>query len=536
MRRNLLLPLVFSLVWVPALALAAERKADKSGSLYGPDQLAKAVDDALDRRWKQERLVPSPPCTDHEFLRRVSLDLTGCIPSEDAVRKFAGAREPEKRENNKKLADHRKELVDQLMDSEGYGRHQSVVWGNALVGRGKELELLAQINFRNWLAEKLAKNTHFDDLVREMITATGRRSENAAAGWAIKQKGNHEDMAGSVARLFLGTQIQCAQCHDHPFDKWKQRDFYGMAAFFARVKYDNLLFVETVQDLSSGEIRLGGNSENEIIAPRFLAVEKPANLGSRPRREVLADWLVSRDNKQFAKATVNRVWAQFFGKGFVHPVDDFSENNPPSCPEALEALADGFVHSDFDLKFLVRAITRTKAYQLSSLPSKTNKDDDSLFSKHPLRRLIPEQMVPSVVMSSGITSNREVMENPVVKLILLAVEQQFIFVFSNMDEQTEVSEFKGTIAQALLMMNGKSVIGATRLHLLHPLALKLLQRSPDEQVEMLFLATVSRPPTKAELGMFVPAFRNARLPNERLEICEDLYWALINSAEFTFNH
>lgn len=526
------------------LAIPAPRAlaADRPNSVYNPNLLAQAVDDALERRWKQERLVPSGACNDYEFNRRVWLDLVGMIPSEEAVRQFVtpaesdGPSKKDSRRGDKKESDRRQALVEALLDSPGYGKHGAVLWGNALVGRGKDLELLQQIPFREWLADQLAKNTRIDKLVRELLVSTGRRSDNPSVGWAMGQKGNHEDMTGSAARLFLGTQIQCAQCHDHPFDKWKQRDFYGMAAFFARVKYEQVIIAESLTELPAGEIRLGGRPEGDVIAPRFLAVDKDASVGSRPRREVLADWITSPDNKRFARAIVNRVWAQFFGRGFVHPIDDFSDNNPPSCPEALDALADGFVHSGFDLKFLVRAITRTRAYQLTSLPSKNNKDDDTLFSKHPLRRLMPEQLVPSVVMSSGIASNKEVMDNPLVKLILTGIQQQFIFVFANMDEMTEVSEFKGTIAQALLMMNGKPIIGATRLHLLHPLALKLLKGSPEEQVELLFLSTVSRPPTKAESQALVPLVRSTRLPTERLEVCEDLYWALINSAEFTFNH
>lgn len=524
-------PFLLTVVLAWLLGSLSLQAADQANSADGPDQLARKVDEALEKRWRAERLIPSVTCTDYEFHRRVSLDLVGAIPSAEAAHEFV-----DQGVGKATKAERRQALVDALLDSPSYGRQGAVLWGNTLVGRGQGLELLANIPFREWLADELNKNTRFDQVTRELLVATGRRSDNRAVGWAMGKAGNHEDLAGSAARVFLGTQIQCAQCHDHPFDKWKQTDFYGLAAFFARVKYSKIIVAESLSEQTAGEIRLGGKADGAVIAPRFLGVEKPAAIGGRPRREALADWLTSRDNQQFARAIVNRVWAQFFGRGFVHPVDDFSESNPPSCPEALDALAEGFAGSGYDLKFLIRAITRTRAYQLSSLPSSNNKNDEALFSKHPLRRLMPEQIVPSVVMSSGLAANKNLMENGLVKLLLKGVEQDFIFVFANMDETTEVSEFKGTISQALLMMNGKPIVTATRLHLLHPLAIKLLKRTPEEQVQLLFLSTVSRPPTPAESAQFVPMIQGARGSGAQLEVCEDLYWALINSAEFSLNH
>ena len=502
--------------WTSAVALAQP----------SPEQLANRIDRHFEQAWRDARLTPSRDCTDAEYLRRVSLDIIGTIPTEGQVRAYLDERSGTKRER----------LVERLLGSESFPRYTAVVWGNTLVGRGTGLEALAQLSFRNWLEEQFSGDVKFDALVRALITAKGSPRENPEVGWLVHHDANPENLTAAAARIFLGTQIQCAQCHDHPFDKWKQTDFYGMTAFFGRVELRRFLLSRTIQEKTTGEVRLGGADDGAIVPPRFLDGDRPGSRGDS-RRDQLAEWITSPKQPQFAKATSNRVWAQFFGRGLVHPMDDLAEHNPASVPAVLDDLAEGFIDSGYDLKFLIRTITRTRVYRLSSLPSRNNAEDESLFSKSYLRRLSAEQLLASAVNSTGITENESITDNALFKLLIAAVQQQFIFVFANMDETTEVNEVQGTISQALMMMNSGPVAGATEFGLFDPLRAKL-GKCPDvaAKIDLLFRSTLSRPANSKEQREYSAYFRGATRFGDQLEICEDLYWALLNSAEFTFNH
>ncbi|MBM81045.1 MAG: hypothetical protein CMJ78_10685 [Planctomycetaceae bacterium] len=492
-----------------------------------PETIAQQIDFEFEQAWKAAKLAPSRRTSDSEFVRRVFLDIAGTIPPEDSVRKFLAGRSKSKREDTVKL----------LLDSPAYSKYSSVVWGNLLVGRGKGVKFLQQIPFRNWLEEQFAANRPFDEMVKELLTASGKAGDNPAVVWTIHHEGKAENLTGATARVFLGTQIQCAQCHDHPFESWKQTDFYGMAAFFGRVESKRRFLTVTVEESSRGEIRVGGGEDGPIAAPTFLDGSKPKAQDTPSRRQQLANWLVDDSNEQFPRAVSNRVWAHYFGRGLVDPVDDFGESNAPSLPAVLDLLAESFVKSGYDLKFLIKAITSTRAYHLSSLPSSNNQEDEEFFSRSLLRRLGPEQLLSSVVVSTGISSHKQIVDNPLFKLLIAVVQQQFVFVFSNMDEMTEVNEFNGTISQALLMMNSDPLARVTDWGFLDPLNRKLRSaNNVEDKVEILFLSTLSRKPTRGERVRFGKYFNGVRTTKAQLEICEDIYWALLNSAEFAFNH
>ncbi len=510
-----------AIVTVCSMATAAD-----SPLATTPAELARLIDEQMAGRWQTERLVPSNRCLDQEYLRRVYLDIAGVIPSEQTVRQFLSNPRPEKRVI----------VVDQLLKSDASARYAAVVWGNRLMGRGTGAEALFQKRFRDWLYEQFKANTRFDQTVTRILTASGTAVQNPAATWTLHHDAKPENLTGAAAEAFLGMQIRCAQCHDHPFDSWRQEDFYGIAAFFARTSSSPSLLGMQVSEAAAGEIRLGGTLDAQIVAPKFPA-GSALSPSAGPRREQLARWIVDPANKQFARAIANHVWGRMLGRGLVDPVDDMSERNQADFPEVLAALADGFIASGYDMNFLLRTITRTRAYQVSSRPSRNNRNDHRFFSKARLRRLGPEQLVASVVMSTGLGDQAKTWQNPLFQFLMQSVQKDFIFVFPNMDETTEVSEFRGTIAQTLLMMNSKHMAGATDFNLLSPLTGKLAKcRTVDEKIALLFRATVSRPPTSKELRNFARYFTGVTRLQDQIEICEDVYWALLNSSEFTFNY
>ena len=505
-----------SLLAVSTKAAAADSSSNRAA--LDPQQLAGLIDERMAKTWATQRVMPSNQCLDHEYLRRVYLDIVGVIPSEQTVQQFLGNPRPQKRHI----------VVDELLASDVYARYSSVVWGNLLLGRGTGADAVFQKRFRDWLYEQFKSNAGFDRTTKSILTASGTTGQDPAATWTLHHESKPENLAGAAAQIFLGIQIQCAQCHDHPFDSWRQEDFYGMAAFFARTSENVTLFGKKVSEASSGEIRLGGMPDGEVIKPVFLDKTTPTSSPPKtPRRTQLAEWIVDPSNKQFARSVVNRTWGRMLGRGLVDPVDDMGEHNKPDFPKVLDTLADEFIASGYDIKYLIRTITRTRAYQLSSRPSRNNQNDHRYFSKGRLRRLGPEQLVASVAMSTGIGDQAKTWENPLFQFLMQAVQKDFIFVFPNMDETTEVSEFRGTIAQALLMMNSNHMAGATDFKLLSPLTGKLIKcKTVDEKIQLLFRATVSRPANNAEVRRFAAYFRGAAGVQDQIEICEDLYWAL----------
>jgi hypothetical protein len=513
--------------WRPSLLLlllaASAMAQDALRPRDTPAELVAFINAEFAKQWRAKKLLPSAPCTDEEFARRAYLDINGTIPSAAQARAFVNESSPDKRQK----------LVERLLGSSAHAQYESMLWGNILVGRGTKAKALEQLTLRNWLRQQFAANAPFDQIARALLTATGNSRQNPPAQWTLHHDQNAEKLASATSRIFLGTQIQCAQCHDHPFDIWEQRDFYGLAAFFARIKEQQRLLGRTVREKASGEIRIGGHPDGEIVPPTFLWGEDKVDARKSPRAE-LADWLLSPQNAQFAKAITNRIWAHYFGRGFVNPIDDFSDVNTPVYPQVLERLALYFSDHSYDLRALSQVITATRAYQLSSRATASNADDSKYFSKMPLRRLSAEQLLASVVTSTGL--HTDIADNPLFKLLLGGVQQEFVFVFANMDEMTEVTEFQGTIAQALLMMNSQHIANVVDFKLLDPLTHTLLRLSPSAQIDQLYWHALSRAPSQAERDNFLGYFEGISDPRQRLEICEDIYWALLNSAEFAFNY
>jgi hypothetical protein len=523
------------------------------------------IDRMVKAKLQDLQLTAAGPADSSEFLRRATLDITGTIPTLEQVEKFLKDASPDKRTK----------LVDDLLASEKYAEHMASIWSGLLVGNGEGQTMAARLAVQKTMKDHFAKNMPFDEFTRQVITAEGVLPD--PRGMARGMMADDDDMpegvnglvaffvatqrtaqrempqtlAGKFSRVFLGTQIQCAQCHDHPYDKWTQEDFYGMAAFFTQVnvrrqemkddkdakndkdkkKREDYSF--EVTDAGPRRGRAQGlvipESKNKTpIKPSFLvSAAKPKP--NEEYRVAFARLLTGPENHQFARAIVNRTWGRFMGRGFVNPVDNFDQKNAPSHPELLDALADDFAQSGYDMKRLIREITLSDAYQRTSRMKKREAELEKYYAVAAVRALTPEQIMNSLVTASTMPGESAPAGRP---RELFNVFRDFRYAFGD-DEAAEMVEFQGTIPAALLMMNSQAIQRAT-MAAARGAGGRLANivknfKSPRDQVTAMVGATLSRAPTNAELNRFVPVA--AKGPQG----AEDVYWTLLNSSEFLFN-
>jgi hypothetical protein len=559
-------------VLLAALAVPAQEtktEAALSGSAL--------IDRHLKAKWEEQGLKPAKRSDDSEFLRRAYLDVVGVIPSLEETEKFLADRSPKKRET----------LVASLVKDERYAEHWADVWSGVIVGFDKEARSQSARNQGAVeMRDLLEKNVPYDRFARTIMTASGAVNErysplammadkkeeesenNGLASYIVRQfreaqKDLPKSLAGKLSRAFLGIQIQCAQCHDHPFDKWTQEEFYGMASFFTELRVrrdpkDTTNRSYHVEDAARGPIarRLGVGTDLSIpdsksgpIKPSFILNKKGTETGVS-RRESFAKLMTEPDNLQFAKMAVNRYWAHFFGTGIVNPVDDFNEKNKPSHPELLEDLAKDFIAHKYDLHWLIQALAGSEAYQLTSRAPGKDRDPamEKGFALQRVRALAPEQIARSVVEAARLD------EGPMGKagfgrvrgkdakgkggagdtqgLRLIQMVSQFRTTFDD-DEGSESVDFAGTIPSALLMMNSPSIGVGTTANRLSGFGEFLEKvKSPEERVRGIFLTVLSRVPTSAELNRWRAHAARA----QGAAGYEDLLWTLLNTSEFLFNH
>jgi hypothetical protein len=485
--------------------------------------LATLIDQAIDAQLSGEKAVPAAQADDAEFMRRVYLDITGVIPAGDKVAAFLDNNRPDKRAR----------LIDELLASPNYGRHMGDLWQELLLvqrdifSRGLPAEPLA-----NWLAEGFNRNKPWDQLVIELLTSTGTQQENGATTFYLALR-SPDKVTDTVCRAFLGIQLQCAQCHNHPFTAWKRTDYWGMAAFFAKVDDGapaKLLKGGTPKVVEASAIRTKRLPDSAVAAPpSFLGGETPKLDSREPYRPILARWLTSEKNPYFAKAMVNRIWAQFFGRGLIHPVDNLSQKNLPSHPEILEVLAHQFACSGFDVKYLVRAICNTQAYQRSSTPAGESADSESPYASMMIKPMTPEQLYDSLVTILGVPDRAKKGEGKKGKRPPPTSRAGFVEFFRP-GEGADPTEYPAGIPQVLRLMNSEWMAKTSAF----------VNRSvkPDQpaarNIEVLFLATVSRRPTATESRRLVEYLRTST--GNPAKAYGDLVWALLNSSEFTLNH
>lgn len=501
----------------------------------GLPEPANVVDQAVFGKLRLLGIPASEVCDDATFLRRVSLDITGLLPTEQQVREFLADT----------AADKRNRLVDQLLDSTAYADHFANKWNFVLRNRRENGEdAPGTLLFHQWIWDRVYDNTPYDQFVRQIVTASGDPQINPAVTW-YRDVDTVEEQVEDTAQLFLGLRIQCARCHHHPFEKWSQDDYYGMAAFYSRVG-------KKVIPNASGNMRDRRVFHNEGAAsaanPRSGKGLKPAGLGSAPYdvapdqdpRVKLADWMTDPQNPFFAKSVVNRYWKHFFSRGIVEPEDDMRATNPPSNPELLDGLSQHFIKSGFDLKELVRTICRSKTYQLSALPNEHNASDKQNFSRYYPRRLSAEVLYDAFHQVTETSENFGGMPagTRAMQLADSSGATYFLQVFGQPKGDTACEcerSADANLAQSLHLLNGREIQdkiardGARTAKLAGDSA-----RAVEERIREIYRWVFAREPQADELEVAV-SYLKRHEENPRRGF-EDIVWALINTKEFQFNH
>lgn len=500
-----------------------------------PVQLAQRIDRHIEAGWQAAGVKPADLAEDAEFLRRVYLDIAGRIPTVSEARQFLDDGDPAKRQK----------LVEKLLASPGYVNHFSNVFRTAWL---PELETNEGLQFQTqefdaWLRLRLSANTPYDRMVRELLTVplagsrrppstpAMNRSEPNPSVFFVGKEGKPENLAAATARMFLGIRLECAQCHNHPTAQWKQEQFWSYAAFFAGFQSGSV--PNQVREVPNQRELVIPNTQT-VVQPVYLDGRLPDDGGRGNPRELLADWIASAKNPFFARASVNRLWEHFFGIGLVDPVDDMEPENPPSHPELLDELAVQFAASGFDLKFLIRAIVLSKAYQRSSIQTDTSQDDPRLFARMALKGLTPEQIVNSLQIAVGLPQQAEQPDR--FPLGRPSLQAELLAQFRGGTDKRH--ETQTSILQALALMNGRFISDATDLHNGWTLAAVADAPflSPGEKIETLFLAALSRKPTPEEARRFVEYVQQGGTSGDADKALADVFWVLLNSAEFLLNH
>ena len=501
------------------------------------------IDNQLRQGWTDNEVKPSARASDAEWLRRVYLDIIGSIPPIEVVEAFLKDRDPNRRTR----------MIETLLDDPGYARNWTTIWTNLLIGR-RTPRRTSRPGMQKFLREVFARNRPWDKVVYDLVSAEGHFERNGAVNYLLAQMTMRDDGVQATAkttRLFMGIQVQCTQCHNHPFNDWKQNQFWQFNNFFRQARrVDHRRFdpssgrmvddySELVRTDFSGPVFYDKRSGIKQVAfARYFEQEVPEE-GKGNLRLELAKFMTTGEKPYIALAMANRTWAHFFGYGFTKPVDDMGPHNPATHPELLDRLAIEFVKSGYDPKQLMRWIANSEAYQLTSRLGVNNEVDNPaageapLFSHMYVKSMEAEQLYDSLIIATGAHrvggAGWEASERKRQQWL-----RQFVIAFGT-DENDETTTFNGTIPQALMMMNGELIdnaVSAERGSFLY----RELSRpgTVAAKIQKLFLSTLNRPPTRQELLVAQQLIRNGG--TEPLAAYQDLFWALLNSNEFIFNH
>jgi uncharacterized protein DUF1549/uncharacterized protein DUF1553 len=509
-----------------------------------PADVAARMNRLLRTAWQREGLVPTRAVDDAAFLRRAYLDITGRIPPPAATLAFVADRSPDKRAR----------AVDALLESPSYVDHWVDHWERVLLGRFGPGDLVDRGAFRHWLAAMFARNAGWNEIVHELLAAMGTNKAgadaNGAVNWVISYSLNPEDFGSAASRLFLGVQIECAKCHDHPMESWTQANYRALAAAFAwieikRVDGSNAAGIRRaiVGDADAPPHAAAGSELARILASSPAALDGTLLPGDRERRRAAASWMTSAENPWFKRAIVNRMWAHFLGRGFVEPVDDFRRGNPVTLPAAMDLLASDFAASGFDLKHLIRVICATDAYHRSSRAVDDPEASARLWARFPLKPLEPEVLLDIILRATELDAASARSGADVGRLRdRWLTELRFHF---DVDEAPREKAADGTLAQALMLLNGSLFNGSALASRRSALADILEMPASDAvKIETLYLRTLSRRPTALEIRKwtaYVGVPRGVAASPDvqkgwRRQAYEDLLWAMLNSSEFQFNH
>lgn len=581
----------------PAAPAPAIHDAPAAPKQRTPALTSASIDATLREAWQSGGLTPAPRADDATFLRRAYVDVVGTIPPVEVTSAFVASTDPEKR----------KKLVDTLLASPDYAEHWMNYWDDVLMGREVKGPVVDRVAFRYWLRARFEANAPWDRVVRDLVSATGQNSIggarvklpqalamtvplgsavpkkgdddaadldriNGAVNWTLRFETSPQDLAGNASRIFLGVQIQCAQCHDHKTEKWTQADFRRFASAFLHAR------VEPVDKKEKGVVRRVELVDIPRVAPRFAKQAEIAPIAKAKAtaldgtdlekgegtRKALAAWMTGRDNPWFAKAFVNRMWGHFLGRGFYDPVDDMRAVNTPTLPALLDRIAADFVANDYDVAHLIRTICATEAYQLAASANAKPDPENALWTRFHLVPLGPEELLNALVRATDLEAAAKKAGIQNMDQLRLQLVRQYAFLF-DLDETTDVPDYSGTVTQALSLLNGQ-LVGQGARAVPGSAVGDVLARPGDDasKIDALVMRVLSRSPTDAERTKWVnhvqiaartprstipPAKRGGpgagplgRLGNKvppasaRRAAYEDVVWALLNSSEFVFNH
>lgn len=518
---------------------ASRAKAFSTGSF---DPFVDYINGQIRQGWEDNEVEPSPVATDAEWLRRVHLDLIGQIPSAETVEKFVKDRDTAKRSK----------VIDKLLDDPAYVQNFTNVWTNLLIGR-RTPRRVSRNGMQKFLREAFAKNRPWNEVVQDLVTAEGHFEENGAVNYLLAQMQNNDEavqVTASTTRLFLGIQVQCTQCHNHPFNDWKQNQFWEYNSFFRQMRRINHRktdpktgrqvddYSEVVATGFNGPVYYEKRSGlMQVAYPIFDNVKVDPQAGVERRKE-FSKLIVKGEKPLIASAIVNRMWGYFIGYGFTRPVDDMGPHNPASHPELLDRMSEELVKKNYDLKQLARWICNSEAYNLTSQYGRNNEIDSPergetpLFSHMYVKNMTAEQLYDSLIVATGAHKSGQASWERA-EAQRRRWMGQFMVAFDS-DSGDDSTTFNGTIPQALMMMNGaltKNAISADKGSYLN----QLLSAKGSDQVKIrkMFLSTLNRYPNRRET---TSAQRLVGSSKNKLAAYQDLYWALLNSNEFVFNH
>ncbi len=486
--------------------------------------VARFIDAKINAKLAVENTPVSPACTDEEFVRRAYLDLTGVIPTLEQTTAFLEDKSPDKRAK----------LIDELLETPNYARHRADLWMNLLVQKTSDNRRVNFDSLRTWLTGQFAANRPWDAMVSDIVTATGDQEKNPAVGFFLSNN-TVDKMTDESAKIFLGVQLQCAQCHDHKFNDWKQTEYWAMAQFFMKVQVgglgrDQTPGIQETQNVRRNKMNPLPESAKQL-EPKFLQGDYPKVTKAEPYRPVLAKWMTAPTNPFFAKAMTNRIWSELFGRGIVNPVDDMVGQNLPSHPELLTGLAGDFAANGFDVKHLIRSICNSDAYQRSSKSIDGNESaEPHLYAKMTVKVLSPEQLFDSLAAATKFQepTAARAKAKAAGRNAPQGARERFVTFYLAGADMTSAVEYEAGIPQALKLMNSRqtgssnpqavrSIVGTTR---------------GAEAIEKIYLTALSRRPTAAESEKLTKYVASAGLPQDALS---DVIWAVLNSSEFTLN-
>ncbi|MEX0717053.1 MAG: DUF1549 and DUF1553 domain-containing protein [Planctomycetaceae bacterium] len=528
-----------------------------AATLSAEEPFRDVIDREIERAWEREEIQAAGPAADATFLRRVYLDLTGAVPTHEETVAFLDDADEAKREK----------LVDRLLADPRYAAKQATVWDLVLFTRSPARDIRVRPTFQKWLTTQFEKNTPYDQWAREILLAKGSSVDDGAPTFFGAYRGRNMDLTVDVARIFLGQQILCARCHDHPYEDVSQVDFYGMAAF-----YERLAVVRAGKKGSEERIHIGEKSVGEImftgpaiddeagqkgepVAPKYLfgdPLEEPAlpegfdaptrfSEGKKPpephfsRKDRLAEWIIAPENPYFARAAVNRIWAQYMGRGLVHPVDNMGEASVPSHPELLDAMAAAFVANGYDVKWLIREIVNSDSYQIDSRGS-SDRAMTRWFERARVRPLVAEELPGAIRTVTGFDDAAKLEKSDPEKNSTVVSLNRWVGRYFA-DIENGVGDYQASLFEHLYLDNSADVS-----RIIAPREGNLLSRLLDEEqsvedrVSRLYLTVLNRRPTETETQRFAEYVAAAEDDKARERVWHDAVWAVMNSSEFRFNH